>query len=173
MKNASTKIAAATAGDTAQSRQSVAERRRDSRKAARERVEAERERREIRQELRAAGLLQGEAVMLKRRHRHQPPRLRLISERPLSLVGSPSFVLHARPQDDGAMWPALAGRCRRTLPASLRWAAPLLDTEHPLPVLCGEPQVVELYRWLDALPNTARVSIARQRQTLGTGQRAR
>ena len=111
--------------------------------------------------------------MLKLRHRHQPPRLRLTSERPLSLVGSPSFVLHARPQDDGAMWPALAGRCRRALPASLQWAAPLLDTEHPLPVLCGEPQVVALFHWLDALPNTERVSVACQRQapgaTTGTG----
>ena len=102
--------------------------------------------------------------MLKLRHRHQPPQLRLISERTLSLVGAPSFVLHARPQDDGAMWPALAGRCRRALPANLQWAAALLDAGHPLPVLCGEDQVVELFHWLDALPNTERVSIACRHQ---------
>ena len=105
--------------------------------------------------------------MLRLRHRDQPRPLRLISERPLSLVGPPSFVLHARPQDNRAMWPALAGRCRRALPASLQWAAPLLDPEHPLPVLCGEPQVVALFHWLDALPNTERVSVGCQRQAPG------
>ena len=55
MKNVSTKIAAATSGATAQSQQSIAERRRYGLKRARER--AERERREIRRELSAAGLL--------------------------------------------------------------------------------------------------------------------
>jgi CheY-like chemotaxis protein len=84
--------------------------------------------------------------MLKLRRRHQPPQLRLISERPLSLVGSRSFVLHARPQ---------------------------LESEHPLRVLCGEPRVVALFHWLDALPNTERVSIACQRQAPGACQRAR
>ena len=59
MKNVSTKIAAATSGATAQSQQSIAERRQYSLKRARERAEAERERREIRRELSAAGLLQG------------------------------------------------------------------------------------------------------------------
>ena len=110
--------------------------------------------------------------MLKLRRRHQPPQLQLISERSLSIVGSPSFVLHARPQDDGAMWPALANRCRRALPADLQWAAPLLDTGHPLPVLCGELDVVALFHWLDALPNTARVSIGCRRQTPSTCQQA-
>jgi hypothetical protein len=111
--------------------------------------------------------------MLTLRHRHRPPQLRLIFERPLSLVGSPSFVLHARPQDDGAMWAALANRCREVLPADLRWAAPLLDTEHPLPVLCGQTEVVALFHWLDALPNTARVSIGCERQTPNASRRAR
>ena len=57
------------------------------------------------------------------------------------------------------MWPALAGRCRQALPASLQWAAPLLDLRHPLPVPCAEAQVRDLFRWLDGLPNTERVSI--------------
>jgi hypothetical protein len=109
--------------------------------------------------------------MLTLRHRHRPPQLRLISERPLSLVGSPSFVLHARPQDDGAMWTALANRCRQVLPADLRWAAPLLDPEHPLPVLCGQTEVVALFHWLDALPNTERVSIGCERQTPNASHR--
>jgi hypothetical protein len=106
--------------------------------------------------------------MLKLRHRHQPPPLQVISERSLSLFGSPSFVLHARPQDDGAMWPALADRCRQALPAHLQWAAPLLDTGHPLPVLCGELEVVALFHWLAAQPNTTRVSIGCRRQTPST-----
>ena len=110
--------------------------------------------------------------MLKLRRRHQPPQLQLITERSLSLVGSPSFVLHARPQDDGAMWPALANRCRQALPAHLQWAAPLLDTGHPLPVLCGELEVDALFHWLDAQPNTARVSIGCRRQTPSTCQQA-
>ena len=72
-------------------------------------------------------------------------------------------MLRARPQDDGAMWPALAGRCRQALPASLQWAAPLLDLRHPLPVPCAEAQVRDLFRWLDGLPNTERVSIGCER----------
>ena len=87
---------------------------------------------------------------------------------PLSLVGSPSFVLHPRPQDDGAMWAALANRCRQVLPADLQCAAPLLDTGHPLPVLCGQTEVVALFRWLNGLPNTERVSIGCRQQAGGT-----
>jgi hypothetical protein len=98
----------------------------------------------------------------------RPPRLQVISERSLSLVGSPSFVLHARPQDDGAMWPALANRCQRALPTDLQWAAPLLDTGHPLPVLCGELEVDVLFRWLNAQPNTTPVSIGCRRRPAPT-----
>jgi hypothetical protein len=61
-------------------------------------------------------------VMLVRR-RHAGAQLEEVSEQPLPLAGPPSFALQARPEDDGAMWPALAGRCRRALPASLQWAA--------------------------------------------------
>ena len=67
------------------------------------------------------------------------------------------------------MWPALAARCRRALPAHLSWAVALLDTEHPLPVICGEPEVRgrrELFHWLESLPNTERVSIGCERQGL-------
>jgi len=103
--------------------------------------------------------------MQRLRRRNASARLEVISEQPLSLVGPPSFVLQARPEDDGAMWPALAARCRQALPASLKWAAPLLDVRHPLPVLCAEAQLRELFRWLDGLPNTDRVSIGCERRT--------
>jgi hypothetical protein len=69
------------------------------------------------------------------------------------------------------MWAALANRCRHVLPAGLRWAAPLLNPEHPLPVVCGETEVVALFHWLDALPNTERVSIGCQRQAASARDR--
>jgi hypothetical protein len=72
--------------------------------------------------------------------------------------------LRARPEDDGAMWPALATRCRRVLPGRLGWAAALLDPEQPLPVNCAGPQVREFFHWLQGLPNTERVSIGCERQ---------
>jgi hypothetical protein len=110
--------------------------------------------------------------MLKLRRHHPTARLQMISDRPLSLLGPASFLLQARPQDDGAMWPALATRCRRALPAQLQWAAPLLDAHRPLPVLCAERQVEDLFHWLNALPNTERVSIGCQQRTGGSyGQR--
>ena len=62
------------------------------------------------------------------------------------------------------MWPALAGRCRRALPDRLEWGVALLDPEHPLPVICGEPEVREFFHWLESLPNTERVSIGCERQ---------
>jgi hypothetical protein len=105
--------------------------------------------------------------------RCRTPDVRVISTRPQTMAGSPSFVLHTRREDDGAMWPALAARRRRALPQDLQWAAPLLDATAPLPVLCGESQVAELYHWLDALPNTERVSIVCQRQPPGTCSKAR
>ena len=80
-------------------------------------------------------------------------------------------MLHARPHDDGGMWPALAARRREALPTKLHWAAVLLDPDSPQPMTCTEAQVRELFHWLDALPNTERVSIACQRRT-PTGQPA-
>jgi hypothetical protein len=80
--------------------------------------------------------------------------------------------LRARPEDDGAMWPALATRCRQALPRRLAWAAALLDPERPLPVICGELQVREFFHWLQGLPNTERVSVGCERQAAsqhGTG----
>jgi hypothetical protein len=106
--------------------------------------------------------------MLKLSGRRSRAAVRLASDRPLSLVGPRSFLLDTRPEDDGAMWPALAARCRRALPAKLHWAAPLLDAQQPLPVLCAEAQVRELFHWLERLPNTERVSIACRRQPDGT-----
>jgi hypothetical protein len=40
----------------------------------------------------------------------------------------------------------------------------LLDLRRPLPVLCAEAQVRELFRWLGGLPNTERVSIGCERR---------
>jgi len=90
--------------------------------------------------------------------------LRGVHSAPLRVVGASSYSLRARPEDDGAMWPALAARCRQALPGRLAWAAALLDPERPLPVVCGEPQVRELFHWLQGLPNTERVSIGCERQ---------
>jgi len=97
------------------------------------------------------------------RHLIAPP-LRAVHSAALHVVGAGSYALRARPEDDGAMWPALAVRCRHALPAHLSWAAALLDPEHPLPVICGEPQVREFFHWLESLPNTERVSIGCERQ---------
>jgi hypothetical protein len=80
--------------------------------------------------------------------------------------------LRARPEDDGAMWPALATRCRRALPERLAWAAALLDAERPSPVICGGPQVQEFFHWLQGLPSTERVSIGCDRQTASHHGRA-
>ena len=90
--------------------------------------------------------------------------LRSVHSAPLHLVGASSYSLRARPEDDGAMWPALATRCRRALPGRLAWAAALLDPERPLPVICGELQVRDFFHWLQGLPNTERVSIGCERQ---------
>jgi hypothetical protein len=90
--------------------------------------------------------------------------LRGVHSAPLHILGSGSYSVRARPEDDGAMWPALAGRCRQALPERLAWAAALLDPERPLPVICGELQVRELFHWLEGLPNTERVSIGCERQ---------
>jgi hypothetical protein len=90
--------------------------------------------------------------------------LRSVHSAHVHLVGASSYALRARPEDDGAMWPALATRCRRALPGRLAWAAALLDPERPLPVICSEPQVRELFHWLQGLPNTERVSIGCERQ---------
>jgi len=92
------------------------------------------------------------------------PPLRAVHSSALRVVGAGSYALRARPEDDGAMWPALAARCSRALPAHLTWAAALLDPEHPLPVICGEPEVRKFFHWLESLPNTERVSIGCERQ---------
>ena len=99
------------------------------------------------------------------RHPTAPP-LRAVHTSALHVVGAGSYALRARPEDDGAMWPALAGRCRRALPGHLSWAVALLDPERPLPVICGEPEVREFFHWLESLPNTERVSIGCERQGL-------
>ena len=90
--------------------------------------------------------------------------MRTVHSAPLHVVGTSSYSLRARPEDDGAMWPALANRCRRALPERLACAAALLDPERPLPVICGEAEVREFFHWLQALPNTERVSIGCERQ---------
>ena len=111
-------------------------------------------------------------AMLKHPRQRETPDTHAISQQPPSPTPLPSFELRARPDDDGAMWPALAARCRQALPAQLQWAAPLLDPSDPLPVPCAESQVRELFRWLDGLPNTERVSIGCERHPAGKPERA-
>ena len=89
--------------------------------------------------------------------------LRSVHSSPLNLVAPRSYSLRARPEDDGAMWPALATRCRRALPERLAWAAALLDPQRPLPVICDHLQMREFFHWLQGLPNTERVSIGCER----------
>ena len=58
----------------------------------------------------------------------------------------------------GAMlraWPVHARRCLHRLPARLRWAAPLLDPDHPRPLDCTHEQARELLLWLHHLPSYA------------------
>jgi hypothetical protein len=97
---------------------------------------------------------------------HHPiaPHLRAVYSSALHVVGAGSYTLRARPEDDRALWPALAVRCRQALPANVDWAAALLDPELPLPVICGEPDVREFFHWLESLPNTERVLIGCERQ---------
>ena len=99
-------------------------------------------------------------------------RPRSVNSTPLHPVGASSYSLRAVPEDDGAMWPALATRCRRALPERLAWAAALLDAERPSPVICGGPQVQEFFHWLQGLPSTERVSIGCDRQTASHHGRA-
>ena len=89
--------------------------------------------------------------------------LRSVHSSPLNLVAPRSYSLRARPEDDGAMWPALATRCRRALPERLAWAAALLDPQRPLPVICDQLQMREFFHWLQGQPNTERVSIGCER----------
>src|SRR6516162_8165592 len=88
---------------------------------------------------------------------------RSVHSAPLHLVAPRSYSLRARPEDDGAMWPALATRCRRALPERLAWAAALLDPQRPLPVICDHLQMREFFHWLQGQPNTERVSIGCER----------
>jgi hypothetical protein len=58
-------------------------------------------------------------------------QLRMVHSAALHLVGASSYSLLARPEDDGAMWPALAARCRSALPDRLAWAVALLPNLPP------------------------------------------
>ena len=56
----------------------------------------------------------------------------------------------------GAMaraWPIHARRCLHRLPEQLRWAAPLLDPDHPGALACTHAQARELLLWLHHLPS--------------------
>jgi hypothetical protein len=50
-------------------------------------------------------------------------------------------------------WPVHARRCLHRLPERLRWAAPLLDPDHPSALECTHDQARELLRWLHHLPS--------------------
>jgi hypothetical protein len=56
----------------------------------------------------------------------------------------------------GAMaraWPVHARRCLHRLPERLRWAAPLLDPDHPSALDWTHEQARELLLWLHHLPS--------------------
>jgi hypothetical protein len=50
-------------------------------------------------------------------------------------------------------WRVHARRCLHRLPERLRWAAPLLDPDHPSALECTHDQARELLRWLHHLPS--------------------
>jgi hypothetical protein len=52
-----------------------------------------------------------------------------------------------------AEWPSHARRCLQRLPARLRWAAPLLDPDHPHALECTHEQARELLLWLHHRPS--------------------
>jgi len=74
-----------------------------------------------------------------------------------------SCILRPRTEDLGAGWPAHACRCRRELPAQLARAAPLLDANDPLAVLCSHKQARQLIVWHHHLPTHQQVSFSRER----------
>jgi hypothetical protein len=50
-------------------------------------------------------------------------------------------------------WPVHARRCLHRLPERLRWAAPVLDPDHPRLLDCTHAQARELLLWLSHLPS--------------------
>jgi len=77
-------------------------------------------------------------------------------------AAAPSNILRPRIEDLGAAWSAHACRCRQQLPAQLAWAAPLLDRDDPLAVLCSHEQACELIVWHHHLPTHQQVSFSCQ-----------
>ncbi len=98
-----------------------------------------------------------------RRHGHpQTPA------RAAAIAAAASHILRPRTEDLGAAWSAHACRCRQQLPAQLAWAAPLLDRDKPLAVLCSHEQVCQLIVWHHHLPTYQQVSFSCQRLTRAT-----
>ena len=50
-------------------------------------------------------------------------------------------------------WAVYARRCLHRLPERLRWAAPVLDPNHPSTLDCTHEQARELLLWLHHLPS--------------------
>jgi hypothetical protein len=92
---------------------------------------------------------------------HRPPRGRRTGTPTESPPHEPlaSHALIPRVDDLGAAWAPHACRARAALPRELAWAAPLLDPDAPLPLLCGGEQARALLRWHHHLPTYAQVSL--------------
>jgi hypothetical protein len=75
-----------------------------------------------------------------------------------------SHALIPRVDDLGPSWAPHAWRARAALPRELDWAAPLLDPDRPLPLLCGSQQADALLRWHHHLPTHAQVSLGSRRR---------
>jgi hypothetical protein len=65
----------------------------------------------------------------------------------------PSHTLVPLVDPMAAAWPSHARRCLNRLPDRLRWAAPLLDPDHPRELGCTLEQARELLLWLHHLPS--------------------
>ncbi len=85
-----------------------------------------------------------------------------------AIAEAPSHILRTRVEDLGAAWSAHACRCRQQLPPELVWAAPPLDRDEPVAVLCGHEQVCQLIVWHHHLPTYQQVSFSCQRLTRAT-----
>ena len=85
--------------------------------------------------------------MLLLRHMRREPAPE--PDRPTELSHTLVPLIEATP----LAWPVHARRCLHRLPERLRWAATLLDPDHPGPLDCTHEQARELLLWLNHLPS--------------------
>lgn len=83
---------------------------------------------------------------------------------PAAEPGCASHILIPLRAQAGAQWTPHARRALEALPRELSWAAPLLDPEEPMPVLCDRARAEELMRWHNHLPSRRQVLFASRKR---------